>query len=98
MAALAFQESLFATKHAVQRWRERIEDDGSAVSQTFFRCARRARPATLAEIRAYRKPHFTDTRLAVDDEMGVVFYLKKMPGPPEGWVVVTVLKLTGGES
>jgi hypothetical protein len=94
MAALAFEEQIFATKHAVHRWQERVWGDGPATYQELFRSARRARPATLAELQRYRKPYFKDTRVAVDDEAGVVHFIKRAGGPPEGWDVATVLKIT----
>jgi hypothetical protein len=47
----------------------------------------------LAEIRAYKPWKRRYTRLAVDDELGVVFFMKNANGPPDGWLVVTVLRI-----
>jgi hypothetical protein len=90
MAALTVGEGLFATRHAVDRWRERVKADGPAMAE-IFSSARRSRPATLAELRDYKPLGQKGTRLAVDDEAGVVHFLK--PAWEGGWVVVTVVKV-----
>jgi hypothetical protein len=94
VAALQFQEQIFATRHAVDNWRERVKADGPSM-KLFLGSARRARPATLAEIRAYKRPEFWDTCLVFDDELGVVLFLKRAGRPPDVWAVVTVLKIGG---